>query len=362
MVSGDAFPHAFSELIQSSNPHSEWMYCGGIENAPDLVQQIADRRKLLGCDSTILRTVRDPVQVATCLCDAELPFAPVRTANTQIGTSTDATNPRWLLKPLASCAGHGIQPFSSSDLKADETGKIPPDSYLQHFVEGELQSGTFVANGTSATWLGTTRGFTLSDILPTHSAAAENPFGYAGSTGPLELSIETRKRWQQISDALTRRFRLVGLFGVDAIAKPSGDIVPIEINPRYTASMELIELATRQSLPGRSLIEMHLDACQSRVIPGRSNANATAAIRGCKQIIYARDALLFSENEFRDFVENWKRAYPHAEFSDLPNFDSDNSSHQFAIGQPIMTVFTASDCLVKEPATLQNDAKDGILS
>ena len=43
-----------------------------------------------------------------------------------------------------------------------------------------------------------------------------------------------------MADAVTRDFGLVGLNGIDFIAR-AGVPWPIEVNPRYSASMELLE-------------------------------------------------------------------------------------------------------------------------
>ena len=45
-----------------------------------------------------------------------------------------------------------------------------------------------------------------------------------------------------MADAVTREFGLVGLNGIDFIAR-DGVPWPIEVNPRYSASMELLERA-----------------------------------------------------------------------------------------------------------------------
>ena len=51
---------------------------------------------------------------------------------------------------------------------------------------------------------------------------------------------------------LAKRFSLAGLFGVDAIVNDEG-VWTVEINPRYTASMELVE----PSLDA-SLVDLHV--------------------------------------------------------------------------------------------------------
>ena len=56
-------------------------------------------------------------------------------------------------------------------------------------------------------------------------------------------------------------FGLVGWFGVDYILR-DGIPWPVEINPRYTASLEIHELAS-----GRSLLPEHRHACEASTTP-----------------------------------------------------------------------------------------------
>ena len=56
-----------------------------------------------------------------------------------------------------------------------------------------------------------------------------------------------RRGFESLGDALASAFGLAGWFGVDYILR---DEIPwpVEINPRYTASVEIHELATGRSL------------------------------------------------------------------------------------------------------------------
>ena len=78
-------------------------------------------------------------------------------------------------------------------------------------------------------------------------------------------------RWEI---ALASAFGLVGWFGVDYVLR-DGNPWPVEINPRYTASLEIHELAS-----GRSLLAEHRRACEgdaaSSATPGSSRSAAIA--------------------------------------------------------------------------------------
>src|SRR5205085_2528059 len=69
-------------------------------------------------------------------------------------------------------------------------------------------------------------------------------FQYAGSIGPLDCR---REALESLGQTLVDAFALRGIFGVDFLF--DGDrIRPVEVNPRYPASLEILERITRQPL------------------------------------------------------------------------------------------------------------------
>ena len=85
--------------------------------------------------------------------------------------------------------------------------------------------------------------------------APGSPFAYRGSIGPVTISERLKARLDLMGRVLASEFALVGLFGVDFILRDD-EPWPVEVNPRYTASVEVLELAL-----GRSLLAEHLRAC-----------------------------------------------------------------------------------------------------
>ncbi len=82
-----------------------------------------------------------------------------------------------------------------------------------------------------------------------------SPFAYRGNIGPSLVPAPLMSRLRQLGNVLISAFRLVGLFGVDYIQHDDEPWL-VEINPRYTASAEVFELATH-----RTLLTEHLRAC-----------------------------------------------------------------------------------------------------
>lgn len=193
-----------------------WMYAGGLENHPRLVDRLARRRPLWGMEGQPLRRARRPWHWCALLRDAGLPVPPWGPA---AGPS--------LLKPLAGAGGKGIRPWRSDDRPA------PWRAYRQECVEGEPAAALYCALPGRVELLGVTR---------QRIGGPAGPFSYRGSSGPIDPG-PAEDRIRKIGEVLCSGLGLRGLFGVDGIL--AGEtFTPVEINPRYTASAEVVERAT----------------------------------------------------------------------------------------------------------------------
>jgi uncharacterized protein len=234
-------------------PYDAVAYCGGLENHPDVVAELARDRVLLGNAPGALRRVRDPRELFRHL--AGLGFA---VPDTRFGTDPLPAAGTWLLKPARGGGGQGVHHWE---------GQRPAQSQiLQEFVEGVSASASFVADGRRSVVLGWTE-----------QLRAPRGFRYAGNIMPLEAGPAARGEVAAIAEALTREFGLRGLNGFDFVLR-GGRPVVLEVNPRYCASMELVERAAAASVFG-----VHLAGCQGE-LPAR--VDETSEVWG-KAIVYA---------------------------------------------------------------------------
>jgi len=219
-----------------------FIYTGAMENRPELIERLSQVHPLWGNNAQTLRRVRDPFLLADALQEAGLPYLPVRR------TPPEGETCRWLSKPVRSAGGSRI------DRWPDE---IPPEDtelrYLQRFQEGRAVAGVLLADGGRCRLLGVTQ-----QIIGAAWCGASG-FQYCGSIGPLPLSQQVGAAWRAVGQCLTRKFGLQGVFGVDAV-QAAAELLPVEVNPRYPASAELIEQAT-----GASIVGSHIQACQGRL-------------------------------------------------------------------------------------------------
>ncbi len=134
----------------------------------------------------------------------------------------------------------------------------------------------FLADGRSALVL------TLSRQIVGERAFGASGFRYCGSLiggGLFEAEAMLVERASAMADAVTRDFGLVGLNGIDFIAR-AGVPWPIEVNPRYSASMELLERRA-----GPPLFALHADACAGRL--PHAPPHRSRSVLG-KAVVFAR--------------------------------------------------------------------------
>jgi predicted ATP-grasp superfamily ATP-dependent carboligase len=145
---------------------------------------------------------------------------------------------------------------------------------LQERIEGVIASAAFVANGQRAVLLGISRG------LAGDPAFGARGYRYCGSLYPFSADPSLVDKMSAIASSLTIAFGLVGLNGIDFVLR-DGEPFVLELNPRYSASMELIERGA-----GVNAFALHAAACAG-ALPPSADAAAPKEVWG-KAILFAR--------------------------------------------------------------------------
>ena len=277
-------------------------YVSSFENAPDAVAAMARGRTLLGNAPAVLRRVRDPLALARALPRLGAHTPAVRASAPR---ASDAT--RWLLKPRSSGGGHGIVRWTRGM-------RVPRTSIVQQQVSGEAGSVIFAADGANVEILAITR------QLSGDPAFGASGFAYCGSIlEPHRSALFARAT--ALAVAVAREFALRGVCGVDFIAQ---DDVPyaIEVNPRPTASMELVERAT-----GRSIWLAHVAGCTGTLARARGAARDVRVLAHGKAVLYARRPVVLGDTE---------RWLADDDVRDIPS-----PGEHIARGSPICTIFAS---------------------
>jgi predicted ATP-grasp superfamily ATP-dependent carboligase len=237
----DSYPRGLPAVARRAPP-CPWMYTGALENAPQIIAEISSARTLWGNPPASLAVVRDPLAVVDALASAGLPIAAVRSSRDR--PPCDGT---WMLKPIRGGGGRGIRVW---DEAATRSRILNEPHYFQQRIEGTANAAVFVATGKRAHLVGVTRQLVGE---PEFGAAGS---AYCGSIGPLWLGGPAASEIEQAGNCLARRANLRGLFGVDFVGNGQHAFT-IEVNPRYTASVEIFERASETAL-----LELHRRACR----------------------------------------------------------------------------------------------------
>ncbi len=289
-------------------PASSVVYGGNLENHPDAVARLAVGRELLGNGPATLRRVRDFGELAKVLRGAGIVVPD--TLGADMAWAADPRRP-WVRKRRRSGGGLGIARWRPGD-------PVRPDEVVQEFLAGTPGSAVIVADGRRAVVLGLTR-----QIIGTRAFGASG-FRYCGSVLPLTEDEEefsaALSQVRRAAEAATVAFALRGVFGIDFVVKDAAVCV-LEVNPRYTASMELVEQAY-----GISIFDAHVRACRGSVpLFDLSDQWRTATAYG-KGILFARHPVRLGDT--RSWLRNGFRV------SDIPG-----PGAKIATGAPIFTFF-----------------------
>jgi uncharacterized protein len=245
-------------------------YVANLENHPAAVRRLALGRQLLGNAPATLVRARDPFAVAEVVRRAggrvPLTLPPERTGHASAAM-------RWLRKPRRGGGGSGVAEWRPG-------APVGPHELVQERIEGELASVAFVADGRRAVLLGMSTG------LAGDPAFGARGYRYCGNLHPFSADGALLDRMSAIAGAVTEVFGLVGLNGIDFVLR-DGEPYVLEINPRYSASMELIERG------GLSVFEVHAAACGGALPTG--GAAPMPEVLG-KAVLYARREVIVGDS------------------------------------------------------------------
>jgi uncharacterized protein len=326
-------------------------YLSNFENHPVDVRTLAAGRELWGNPPAVLRRVRDPMCLARALRDRGIAGPEVRLPPTRVArrrasptavadamavrrsfmrrrkqseggrpdTTGDVHNPDtttdhpdWLVKPLASGGGHAVRPWHRGI-------PVPRDCYLQELIAGTPGSVVFVAAAGRAAPLGVS-----------HQLIGDRAFGATGCQYCGNILAPARDDDALVDAACTlaravsEEFGLAGVNGIDFVAR-DGRPYAVEVNPRWTASMELVERAY-----GLSVFASHAAACADGTLPDFDLVQARRGPRAAgKAVVFAREDVTIGDT--------------YAWIGDATVRDVPHPGERIHAGRPVCTVFAAGD-------------------
>lgn len=318
------YPAGLVEAIDGF-PHAPWCFTGALENHPAIIEAIAAVRPLLGCGADVVRRVRDwrllgPIVRAAGLSHPE-------TRDDPLGLPVDGS---FLVKPVASAGGRGIRRWTPAARAAFAArGAERREGFVwQRWTAGDAWSAALLFGDGRPRLLAAMR-----QLVGLRWCRAA-PFAYCGSV-LADVRARAAEPWaafERLAGPVGDAFGLRGLVGVDAIVDRAGGVTVVEVNPRMTASMELLERATGASIAG-----LHLGACG---VPGPAPAVMPPAGPGgwSKAVLFAKGAVPIDEERLemlRGVASAWTAddgGWPAV--ADVPSCGQTIPS-----GAPLVTVF-----------------------
>jgi uncharacterized protein len=228
---------ALSELVQECDSPPIGVVCGaGFEHQPHLLDELANRWRLLGCASDVVRRAKDPGTFAQLCAEIGIPHP-------AICFEAPADPHSWVAKTVGGSGGSHI---AAANVRAPAEGM-----YFQRLVTGQATSALFVGTGEAARVIG----WSAQWISP----AADAPYRWAGAVQPARIDPDLQAHLADTARNLAVEAAIVGIGSVDFLIDDRTWHV-LEINPRPGGTLDIFDDGRGQ------LFEMHVQACAGRLI------------------------------------------------------------------------------------------------
>jgi len=266
-------------------------YSGGFENQFDIIAKLEQQFELLGNRPEALKQVRDPFRLQEIVNNAGLKMPEMLSP----GTTPDPKL-QWLRKAVKSGAGARIKPWKKV---------VPndPNYIVQQKIDGPPQSVSFVANGREA------RIFAYSEQIIGDEAFGASGYRYVGNLILPQPDKGLIEKLSRLANDLTRAFNLVGLNGIDFILHENEPYI-LEVNPRFSASMEIYEDAL-----GQSIFDWHIAGSRGEPLPDIPTLPSTEvhgkASVGSRRHGILGDTTYWLEQGYRNVLSDNSLIIPH---------------------------------------------------
>jgi predicted ATP-grasp superfamily ATP-dependent carboligase len=287
---------------------------GGFAWPQKTLEPALARRVLFPSPHAILE-LTDPDRLRSLAASAQIRFPktiPLQDFNPHKTTPSGSAGD-WLIKARLGTGGAGVHPLRTAPTAAPDD-RIPTDLCLQRRIFGRPIGAQFFTRRPGGRCV--TRLLAIFAGL-THRRHPQLPFLYGGSAGPCDATWPerdaARARLARLGQLAAEAFGLCGLFNIDLIRDPQGNLWLLEINPRFSASMELYRRLAPNPQP--SLIDWHIAAHQERhglISPAEADARTGPDQNlslppidryGFKRIVYAKHDLRWTAEAHRRLAE-----------------------------------------------------------
>lgn len=224
-------------------PEGPVLFCGPIENDPALLENANAQREVLNASAKAVAMCRD-ISFYKTLAGGGVLFPEIST-----GKIAD-DNAGWIIKNLLTAGGTGIRKPEEK-----ENNNLKEGEYFQRIVQGVSVGAVFLSS------LNDTRLFGITRHIGGDSRFRQKEFLYGGMIYPAEVDKNTYDALNRFGKRAAAGSGITGFWGADFIINETGAHL-LEINPRFTASLELPAIAH-----GLDLVRIQRDAINGRLHP-----------------------------------------------------------------------------------------------
>ena len=197
------------------------IYGTGVDNNPELLEQLQQRYQLLGNSAQTVARVRDPRLFFSLLDDLEIAY-PLTRFDSPAGDD-------FLQKRSDLEGGLGVRPVRFANENIVDGG-----CYFQQQQDGVPFSVLFLANGSISRIVG----YNMHWVVANHPW---QPYLFQGLANRYALSDKLQELIETWVSSIVAETGLQGLNNMDCL-NVDGNIVVLEINPRPSASVALYDL------------------------------------------------------------------------------------------------------------------------
>jgi predicted ATP-grasp superfamily ATP-dependent carboligase len=244
----------FKELI-TTRPIDGVILGSGLEDSPEILEQIAEQSYLIGNNPEQIYRVRQITDFFKTLQCLHVPVPETHVTNNyeeakKIGK--DMGYPL-MLKPSQHFGGIGLQYIQDQDrLQAffcDNKGDNRV--IIQQVIQGTPASVSTLSTTTQTIAISVNE-----QLSGLRQLGTSEPYGYCGNIVPLDAPDEVIETLKTYAETICSHFRLIGSNGIDCIITQSGECVIIEVNPRIQGTIECLE-----QVYDTNVIAAHIQAC-----------------------------------------------------------------------------------------------------
>ncbi|GAB5402287.1 MAG: hypothetical protein Aurels2KO_05180 [Aureliella sp.] len=269
-------------------PISGVLLGGGCENRPGLIRHIqsfAGDSVLAGLPSPeAIRQLRDRKlwEAASKFTGCRFPTSmSAASFSAQVAPHASNLHHTWLLKAPDSAGGLGVRRIASNEPLPDDQ---PNRSIVQQFIPGRQLGVTLIIAPNGTRLAGCTESLSGQDWQPSTLPPNLDEFLYRGSWGPIQLTGQQQEHVLRLGDYCARHTGWQGWLQLDFIEDAEGHLWLLEINPRWTAGMEVL---LRASVCNP--VTEHLQALRHRVPANAGNKLASHNSIACAKAVWYAD-------------------------------------------------------------------------